>query len=379
MVVPPLCARAGRSRGEGWAQHAAGVVAILAGLQVDGHTRMAALLAIAVGDRDVSANPHKDPVTLQFGPEIGKLVHGYRALIRLGQVTRDASDASAGSGAQAEMLRKMLLAMAADLRIVLMRLASRLQTLRWHAQHKVPLPEALSRETLELYAPLANRLGIWQVKWEMEDLAFRFLEPVRYKEIARLLEEKRVEREAFIADAIARVREALGSAGIAADVTGRPKHIYSIWNKMRNRRLDFADLYDLRALRIIVEDIRTCYTVLGLVHHLWTPVPDEFDDYISRPKPNGYRSLHTVVYDHDGRPSRCRSARARCTSSPSSGWRRTGATRKLAPRAGRSAPIRNTTASSAGYANCWPGRPMSRSTTSWDRRRSIRWPTASTC
>jgi len=289
--------------GEGWAEHAAGVVTVLAGLQVDGHTRMAALLAYAVDDHEI--HPHhsnKDAVTVQFGAEVARLVHGYRALIRLGQVTRDASDASAGSGAQAEMLRKMLLAMAADLRIVLMRLASRLQTLRWHAQRKVPLPEALGRETLELYAPLANRLGIWQIKWEMEDLAFRFLEPARYKEIAGLLEEKRVEREAFIADAIARVRQALENAGISAEVTGRPKHIYSIWNKMRNRRLDFADLYDLRALRIIVDDIRTCYTVLGLVHHLWTPVPNEFDDYISRPKPNGYRSLHTVVYDHDGRP-----------------------------------------------------------------------------
>ncbi len=288
--------------GESGAEHAAGVVAILAGLQVDGNTRMAALLAIAVGDREVHSNPHKDPVTLQFGTEVGRLVHGYRALIRLGQVTRDASDASAGSGAQSEMLRKMLLAMAADLRIVLMRLASRLQTLRWHAHSKRPLPQALCRETLELYAPLANRLGIWQVKWEMEDLAFRFLEPGRYKEIAHLLEEKRVEREAFIADAIERVQTALAGAGIQADVTGRPKHIYSIWNKMRNKRVDFSDLYDLRALRIIVEDIRTCYSALSLVHNLWTAVPDEFDDYISRPKPNGYRSLHTVVYDHDGRP-----------------------------------------------------------------------------
>ncbi|VCU72279.1 GTP pyrophosphokinase [Pigmentiphaga humi] len=294
-------ARTLSAEGEAPARHAAGVVVILAGLQVDVHTRMAALLAIAVGAQD-AARPGEDAVMARFGPEIGRLVQGYRALIRLGQVTRDASDAAAGSGAQAEMLRKMLLAMAADLRIVLMRLASRLRTLRWHAQNKVPLPEALARETLELYAPLANRLGIWQVKWEMEDTAFRFLEPVKYKEIAYLLEEKRVEREAFITNAIARVRDALAAAGIEADVTGRPKHIYSIWNKMRNRNLDFSGLYDLRALRIIVDDIRTCYTVLGLIHHLWSPVPDEFDDYISRPKPNGYRSLHTVVYDDNGRP-----------------------------------------------------------------------------
>src|SRR5690606_34368860 len=149
--------------------------------------------------------------------------------------------------------------------------------------------------------PLANRLGIWQLKWEMEDLAFRFLEPERYKQIARLLEEKRVEREAFITEAIARMQAALARAGVAAEVSGRPKHIYSIWNKMRLKGLDFSQMYDLRALRIIVDDVRACYAALGLVHEMWTPLPEEFDDYISRPKPNGYRSLHTVVTDAQGR------------------------------------------------------------------------------
>ncbi|CFE01915.1 GTP pyrophosphokinase [Bordetella pertussis] len=158
-----------------------------------------------------------------------------------------------------------------------------------------------ARETLDLYTPLANRLGIWQLKWEMEDLAFRFLEPERYKQIAHLLEEKRVEREAFIAEAIARMQEALARAGVVAEVSGRPKHIYSIWNKMRLKGLDFSQMYDLRALRIIVDDVRACYTALGLVHEMWTPLPEEFDDYISRPKPNGYRSLHTVVTDAQGR------------------------------------------------------------------------------
>ena len=217
-------------------------------------------------------------------------------------MARQASDAEAESGSQKEMQRKMLLAMAADLRIVLMRLASRLRTLRWHAESKAPCSIAFARETLDLYAPLANRLGIWQIKWEMEDLAFRFLEPDRYKQIARLLEEKRVEREAFIAGAIDRLQTALSKSGIEAEVSGRPKHIYSIWNKMRVKRLDFAQMYDLRALRIIVDDVRACYTALGLVHEMWTPLSDEFDDYISRPKPNGYRSLHTVVADDDGRP-----------------------------------------------------------------------------
>lgn len=132
-------------------------------------------------------------------------------------------------------------------------------------------------------------------------LAFRFLEPERYKQIAHLLEEKRVEREAFIAEAIARMQEALARAGVVAEVSGRPKHIYSIWNKMRLKGLDFSQMYDLRALRIIVDDVRACYTALGLVHEMWTPLPEEFDDYISRPKPNGYRSLHTVVTDAQGR------------------------------------------------------------------------------
>ena len=136
----------------------------------------------------------------------------------------------------------------------------------------------------------------------MEDLAFRFLEPDRYKQIARLLEEKRVEREAFIAGAIERLQSALAASGVHAEVSGRPKHIYSIWNKMRIKRLDFAQMYDLRALRVIVDDVRDCYTALGMVHEMWTPIAEEFDDYISRPKPNGYRSLHTVVADHDGRP-----------------------------------------------------------------------------
>src|SRR5690606_1207478 len=175
--------------GEYPAQHAAGVVMILTELQADGPSRIAALLAIASDDDSPPyARNKKDPISKIFGDEIGRLVQGYRALVRLGQMTRDSSDASAGSGAQSESLRKMLLAMAADLRIVLMRLASRLQTLRWHVKTKTTLNPALAHETLDLYAPLANRLGIWQLKWQMEDLAFRFLDPVKFKEIAGLLE-----------------------------------------------------------------------------------------------------------------------------------------------------------------------------------------------
>jgi len=288
--------------GEPVALHGAGVVRILAGLQTDVATRIAALVAALPADLSAPAPAlRNDPLAAEFGPEVARLVQGARALSRLGLVARHASDSEADSGDQKEMQRKMLLAMAADLRIVLMRLASRLQTLRWHAASKEPCSAAFARETMDLYAPLANRLGIWQVKWEMEDLSFRFLEPERYKQIAKLLEEKRVEREAFITEAIERLQTALAKAGIAADVSGRPKHIYSIWNKMRLKGLEFSQLYDLRALRVIVDDVRDCYTALGMIHDMWAPLSEEFDDYISRPKPNGYRSLHTVVTDAEGR------------------------------------------------------------------------------
>ena len=290
--------------GESHLEHALGSAQILSDMQADAATRCAALLVgvpdefFAKGAREPSAQPSASPLS----PEIARLVQGTRALLRLGSIAKGASDAAVDPTAQKEMLRKMLLAMAADLRIVLIRLASRLQTLRWHAASKVACDPLLASETLDLYTPLANRLGIWQIKWEMEDLAFRFTDPVRYKEIAHLLEEKRVEREAFIARTIEELTSALRQLGVVAEVSGRPKHINSIYNKMRLKHLDFSKLFDVRALRIIVQNERDCYTALGVVHERWVPVSDEFDDYISRPKPNGYRSLHTVVADESGRP-----------------------------------------------------------------------------
>ncbi len=287
--------------GEPLLDHGLATAAILSGMQTDAATRAAAILVMRP---ESSHESRLDPITEQFGPEVGRLVQGTRALLRLGSIARGAvqhGNDQADISDQQEMLRKMLLAMAADLRIVLIRLASRLQTLRWHAASKTDCEPAFARETLDLYTPLANRLGIWQVKWEMEDLAFRFTDPAKYREIAKLLEEKRVERESFIEQAKDSLRQALSQMGVQAEVSGRPKHIYSIWNKMRNKGVDFSRLYDVRALRVIVEDERDCYTALSLVHEMWTPVPEEFDDYISRPKPNGYRSLHTVVADHDGR------------------------------------------------------------------------------
>ncbi|MFA5664422.1 bifunctional (p)ppGpp synthetase/guanosine-3',5'-bis(diphosphate) 3'-pyrophosphohydrolase [Castellaniella sp.] len=285
------------STGEPLAGHSAAMAVILAELETDAATRAAALLSVEPEPAGELARD--DPLRQAFGAEVITLVQGVRALLRLSTMTGQAG--ARGEGNQQEMQRKMLLAMAADLRIVLIRLASRLQSLRWYAIGHAACPAEFARETLSLYTPLANRLGIWQLKWEMEDLSFRFLEPATYKAIARQLEEKRVEREAFIEAVIRRLRKALAEAGIRAEISGRPKHIYSIWNKMRIKHLSFDQLYDLRALRVIVADERECYAVLALAHALWVPIADEFDDYITRPKPNGYRSLHTVVADAQGR------------------------------------------------------------------------------
>ncbi len=241
-----------------------------------------------------------DWLRARFGPTVAQLVADLRQLMRLSERTRPRG-VDAGED-QAEALRKMLLAMCNDLRVVLLRLASRLQTLRWFAATRREGAEAFARETLDLYAPLANRLGIWQLKWELEDSSFRFLEPETYKRIARWLEEKRLERERFIEQAKRELNALLAKAGIAAEVSGRPKHIYSIWNKMRGKQLAFDALYDVRALRVIVDTVDQCYQVLSLVHTHWTPVGSEYDDYIARPKPNGYQSLHTVVRDAEGRP-----------------------------------------------------------------------------
>ncbi|MDP3843971.1 MAG: bifunctional (p)ppGpp synthetase/guanosine-3',5'-bis(diphosphate) 3'-pyrophosphohydrolase [Oxalobacteraceae bacterium] len=282
-----------------------GVATTLAALKGDAETIIAGLLFEL---------PALDPVAAEnieagFGKDVGDLVTGIRQLMRLRELTAGqqpvgrGKNASQQAAAQIEVLRKMLLSMASDMRVVLVQLASRVMTLRFFAEQKTysDTTHQYARETLDLYAPLANRLGIWQLKWELEDLSFRFLEPESYKRIAKMLEEKRMEREEFVGDAIARLKSELALAGVKADVSGRPKHIYSIWNKMRGKSLDFSELYDVRAFRVTVEDVKTCYTVLGIVHNIWTPIPKEFDDYISRPKSNGYQSLHTVVVAEDGR------------------------------------------------------------------------------
>jgi GTP pyrophosphokinase len=206
------------------------------------------------------------------------------------------------AAAQTESVRKMLLAFSRDLRVVMLRLASRLQTLRHFAATKLPVPPGLASESLNVFAPLANRLGIWEIKWEIEDLSFRFLEPDTYRQVAKLLDEKRVEREAHVEKLRQQLAGDLGRQGIHATVQGRPKHIYSIVKKMRGKSLGFDQVYDIRALRIVVPNVPDCYAALGWVHDHFTPVADEFDDYIARPKANGYQSLHTVVRDATGQP-----------------------------------------------------------------------------
>ncbi|MBI4987024.1 MAG: bifunctional (p)ppGpp synthetase/guanosine-3',5'-bis(diphosphate) 3'-pyrophosphohydrolase [Rhodocyclales bacterium] len=284
--------------GEGRFPHAVGTALIVAALNLDIDTRIAALLFAAYDSLDEA----KEKLGAEFGEPVAALVHGLFRLGTLRPLTRAAALGAAEVKTQAETLRKMLLAMSEDIRVVLLRLASRTQTLRWMTDQPGQAREETARESLEIYAPLANRLGVWQVKWEIEDLSFRFLEPETYKRIAKMLDEKRAERESFIERAVARLQEELAKSGIAdAEVYGRPKHIYSIRNKMRGKDIDFDRVYDVRALRIIVAGERDCYTALGIVHALWQPIHGEFDDYISHPKGNYYRSLHTAVIADDGR------------------------------------------------------------------------------
>ena len=283
--------------GEPALTHAAGVAQILADLGATPAMQAAAWLVYA-GD---GLQRPIEVVTKAFGPSYASLVDLTRKLVKIQRNAREAQIGKEQRALQTERVRKMLLAFSRDLRVVLLRLASRLQTLRWHASSRTPCPPELARESQQVFAPLANRLGIWQIKWELEDLSFRFLEPAEYKRVAGLLDERRVEREAGIVAFRTQLERMLAEAGIHADIQGRPKHIYSIWKKMRGKELDFEHVFDIRAVRVIVDDVAACYAVLGRVNERYRAVDGEFDDYIARPKPNGYQSLHTVVKDDKGR------------------------------------------------------------------------------
>lgn len=243
----------------------------------------------------------QEVIAKAFGASYAELALETTRLIRVQRQARAVAAESQVAGMQTENVRKMLLAFSRDLRVVLLRLASRLQTLRHYAASKQAVPHSLAYESLHVFAPLANRLGIWQIKWEMEDLAFRFIEPHTYREIAQLLDEKRVERENYMVQLRAGLEADLKTQGVKAQVAGRPKHIYSIVKKMRGKSLDFSHVFDVRALRVVVSSVPDCYAALSWVHTQFAPIDSEFDDYIAKPKSNGYQSLHTVVRDAQAR------------------------------------------------------------------------------
>lgn len=296
-LVEPLYRDQRLFTGEPRIEHADGMAEILRGIRDDDELICAAYL-FSVSDSVLDADKW---IAKTFGSNVLQLVHDLESLMRVSQMARSGNKES-DVVYQSEALRKMLLAMVHDLRVVILRLASRLQTLRWFAKSKSEGAQQYGRETLALYAPLANRLGIWQIKWELEDLSLRFTEPEMYQDISRNLDESREQRLMFMRDCVDRIKLLLKVHGIEAEVSGRPKHIYSIYKKMVRKHLRFDQLFDIRAMRIIVDTIESCYSVLSIVHENFTVLGKEFDDYIANPKPNGYQSLHTVVTDPSGRP-----------------------------------------------------------------------------
>ena len=294
----PLLAGQLLGTGEDALAHADGVSDILDQMGSAPSLRAAAYLVYA---GDYLQKP-EEMVAKAFGASHGSLVSSTRKLVQIQRAAREARFEGEQRKQQTELVRKMLLAFSRDLRVVLLRLASRLQTLRHYAASKSECPEPLALESMQVFAPLAHRLGIGQIKWELEDLAFRFLQPLQYKSVAKLLDEKRAEREQGVEAFRLQLASHLLAHGIDAEVYGRPKHIYSIWKKMNGKGLDFASVLDVRALRVIVADVSDCYAALSQVHSMLQPVVDEFSDYIVRPKPNGYQSLHTVVLDESRRP-----------------------------------------------------------------------------
>jgi len=289
----PLIADEKLDTGENTLAHADAVAAIVA--KMGGSEAMQAASYLVYSCQHL--NRPQEVIAKVFGDNFAALAVETTKLVRVQEQARTASQGhhAEGAGAQTENVRKMLLAFSRDLRVVMLRLASRLQTLRHAAASKQPAPESVARESLQVFAPLANRLGIWQVKWEIEDLSFRFLEPETYKLIARLLDEKRIEREGHVEQLRSQLEHELQAEGVKAAVQGRPKNIYSIVKKMRGKSLDFEQVFDILALRVVVPDVKDCYAALAWVHSHFQPIDEEFDDYIARPKPNGYQSLHTVV------------------------------------------------------------------------------------
>jgi GTP pyrophosphokinase len=292
----PLYEGKALSTGEPVAESALGTAGILAQLRLD-HESLAAAILHAVPDYLAE---WQEKLRNTFGGAVLALVEGVARMNQI-RLLSGAPQTGGDAAAQAEGLRKMLLAMVQDIRVVIIKLAERAQALRYVVGRDAPAREEIAREARDIFAPLANRLGVWNAKWELEDLSFRALQPDTYKRVAKMLDERRVDRERYIGEVIATLRGELERAGIRAEVRGRPKHIYSIYKKMQRKQVDFGEIYDARAVRILVDDVKDCYAALGIVHNLWTPIPKEFDDYIAKPKGNDYRSLHTAVVGPEGK------------------------------------------------------------------------------
>ena len=278
-----------RASGESYIAHPLAVADVLADLEMDRATIAAALLHDVVEDTAIS----NEQVAADFGAEIAALVDGVTKLTRIPYQSKE--------DAQVENLRKMFLAMAKDIRVIIIKLADRLHNMRTLSSLPAPKQQSIARETIEIYAPIAHRLGIWRVKWDLEDLALRYLDPEAYRDIAERVAKKRVEREEAVAHVITDLKAEFEKVGVKADTTGRPKHFYSIHKKMQKGR-DFSTIYDLTAVRVIVDNVKDCYGALGVVHAMWKPLPGRFKDYIAMPKPNMYQSLHTTVVGPGGDP-----------------------------------------------------------------------------
>jgi len=283
-----------RASGEPYVQHCLNVAQILADLHMPSSVIMAGLLHDTVEDTPLTlADIRRD-----FGEEVASLVDG---VTKLAQLPRVSKDGNTPLDHNVESLRKLFLAMNDDVRVVLVKLADRLHNMRTLAYVRAEKQKRIARETLELFAPLANRLGIWQIKWELEDLGFRYTEPDRYREIAGLVQERQADRERVMNEITQRIQQQMAEHNLDAKISGRPKHIFSIAKKMDRKTVPFDEVYDVRAVRVIVKDIPTCYFALGIIHNVWKPVPHQFDDYIAAPKDNLYQSLHTAVFYDDGK------------------------------------------------------------------------------
>ncbi len=279
-----------RASGEAYVSHPLAVAEILVKLGLDQAAIIAALLHDIPEDTDYQIADLES----RFGAEVGRLVDGVTKLSKFAGRSHEEQ--------QAENIRKMLLAMAQDLRVVLIKLADRLHNMRTLEALSHDKKVRIARQTAEIYVPLAERLGIWQIKWELEDLSFKVLDPIEYRHLVQQLETHRKTREAYVRRAMVVLRDALAGAGVKAEISGRPKHISSIWKKMQRKSANLSEIYDVNAIRVLVNDVQDCYAALGVVHSMWRPIPGQFDDYIAVSKPNGYQSLHTAVIALDGKP-----------------------------------------------------------------------------